>query len=60
MRKLFLALLIIGAVVGAIALMNRRRSTDEIDEWAALSEDAAERVQEAAEGAIEAAEDAAS
>ena len=60
MKKFLLVLLIIGAVIGAFAMMNRRRSTEEMDEWAALSEDGASRVEEAAEEAIEAAEDAAS
>ena len=60
MKKFLLVVLVIGAVIGAIAMMNRRRSTEEMDEWAELSEDAASRVEEAAEEAIEAADDTAS
>lgn len=58
MKKFIVGLLILGAVVAAVAMIMKRRSADEVDEWEALSEDAASTIQEAAAEAIEAAEDA--
>jgi hypothetical protein len=58
MKKFIVGLLILGAVVAAVAMVMKRRSADEVDEWTSMSEDAASKIEEAAADAIEAAEDA--
>jgi len=60
MKRFILGLLILGAVVGAVVMIMKRRSAEELDEWAALSDEAASKIEEAATEAIEAAEDATS
>jgi len=58
MKKLFMTLLILGAVIGVVAMIMRRRSGMDMDEWRSFADDAVATAKDAASDAADAATDA--
>jgi len=58
MKKLFMTLLILGAVVGLVAMLMKRRGSG-MDEWRSLAEDTARDVADSAKEIADTATDAA-
>ena len=55
MKRFLMTLLILGAVIGVVAMVMRRRSGSDIDEWRSFADDA---VAQAKDTAVEAADSA--